>query len=164
MKVLFIGGIKSGKSKNAEDFTISLSGKKPYYLATTEFIDEEMAKKIELHKAQRSDNFITIEESLELSQSISTCEDVVLVECLSMWINNMLYHKRSREEIFDEIDALLDIEQSIVFVLNDVGSGVIPDNALAREFVELSGIISQKIASKCDAVFHTIAGISTKIK
>jgi len=164
MKALFIGGIKSGKSKNAENFTIKHADKKPYYLATTEFIDEEMAKKIELHKIQREDNFITIEESLELTKSISECNDVVLVECLSMWINNMLYHKRSKEQIFKEIDELLSLDRSIVFVLNDVGTGIIPDNKLAREFIDLSGIISQKIASKCDEVFHTIAGISTRIK
>ena len=164
MKALFIGGIKSGKSKNAENFTIKHADKKPYYVATTEFIDEEMAKKIELHKIQREDNFITIEESLELTKSISECNDVVLVECLSMWINNMLYHKRSKEQIFKEIDELLSLDRSIVFVLNDVGTGIIPDNKLAREFIDLSGIISQKIASKCDAVFHTIAGISTRIK
>lgn len=164
MKALFIGGIKSGKSKNAENFTIKCADKKPYYLATTEFIDDEMSKKIELHKAQRADKFITIEESLELTKSISECNDVVLVECLSMWINNMLYHKRSKEQIFKEIDELLSLDRSIVFVLNDVGTGIIPDNALAREFIDLSGIISQKIASKCDEVFHTIAGISTKIK
>jgi len=164
MKALFIGGIKSGKSKNAENFTIKHADKKPYYLATTEFIDEEMAKKIELHKIQREDNFITIEESLELTKSISECNDVVLVECLSMWINNMLYHKRSKEQIFKEIDELLSLDRSIVFVLNDVGTGIIPDNKLAREFIDLSGIISQKIASKCDEVFHTIAGISTRLK
>jgi len=164
MKALFIGGIKSGKSKNAENFTIKHADKKPYYVATTEFIDEEMAKKIELHKIQREDNFITIEESLELTKSISECNDVVLVECLSMWINNMLYHKRSKEQIFKEIDELLSLDRSIVFVLNDVGTGIIPDNKLAREFIDLSGIISQKIASKCDEVFHTIAGISTRLK
>lgn len=164
MKALFIGGIKSGKSKNAENFTIKHANKKPYYLATTEFIDEEIAKKIELHKEQRKDNFITIEEALNLSQKINTCDEIVLVECLSMWINNMLYHEKSHEEIFAEIDKILSLKNSIVFVLNDVGSGIIPDNKLAREFIDLSGLIAQKIASTCDEVYHTIAGISTKIK
>ena len=164
MKVLFIGGIKSGKSKNAEDFTIRHAKNKPYYLATTEFIDTDMSKKILLHKEQRKDNFITIEESLLLSQTIQSCEDIVLVECVSMWINNMLYHNYSHDEIYEEIDALLELQNDIVFVLNDVGTGIIPDNALAREFIDLSGIIAQKIAPMCDSVFHTIAGISTKIK
>ena len=164
MKTLFIGGIKSGKSKNAEEFTLSHAKNKPYYLATTEFIDAEMEKKIELHKKQREDKFITLEESLHLSKNIKECDDIVVIECISMWLNNMLYHNKSHNEIFDEIDTLLFLDNSIVFVLNDVGSGIIPDNALAREFIELSGIISQKLASKCDEVYHTVAGISTKIK
>lgn len=164
MKTLFIGGIKSGKSKNAETYTLKHAKKKPYYLATTEFIDTEMQKKIQLHKEQRKDNFITLEEPLELVQKIDSCDDVVLVECLSMWINNMLYHKKTHEQIFKEIDTLLALKNDLVFVLNDVGGGVIPENKLAREFIDLSGIIAQKIAPKCEDVFHTIAGISTKIK
>ena len=148
MKALFIGGIKSGKSKNAEEFSVLHASKKPYYLATTEFIDEEMAKKIDDHKRQREDRFITVEESLNLSSKVSECDDVVLVECLSMWINNMLYHNKTHEEIFQEVDNLLSLESSIVFVLNDVGTGIIPDNKLAREFIDLSGKISQKLGSK----------------
>ena len=164
MKSLFIGGIKSGKSKNAEEFTLMHAKTKPYYLATTEFIDAEMAQKIELHKKQREDRFITVEESLELSKAVAKCDDIIVIECISMWINNMLYHNKPHKEIYAEIETLLELENSIVFVLNDVGGGIIPDNKLAREFIDLSGIISQKIAAKCDKVFHTVAGISTKIK
>lgn len=164
MKALFIGGIKSGKSKNAEEFTLMHAKTKPYYLATTEFIDAEMAQRIELHKKQREDKFITVEESLELSKAVAKCDDIVVIECISMWINNMLFHNKTKEDIFLEIETLLELENSIVFVLNDVGGGIIPDNKLAREFIDLSGIISQKIAAKCDEVFHTVAGISTKIK
>ena len=164
MKALFIGGTKSGKSKNAEEFTLKHAAKKPYYLATTEFIDAELAKRIELHKLQREDMFTTIEEPLHLHKKITQCDDIVLIECVSMWLNNMLHHKKTHEEIFKEIELLLASEKDIAFVLNDVGSGVIPNNALAREFVDLSGRISQMIASGCDEVYHTIAGISTKIK
>lgn len=164
MRALFIGGIKSGKSKNAEDFAIRHAKNKPYYLATTEFIDDEMAKKIQLHKKQREDKFITIEEPLNLAKKVSKCDDIVLVECVSMWINNMLYHNKTNQEIFDEIDRVLDQNIDLVFVINDVGSCVIPENKLAREFIHLSGIISQKIASRCERVYNTIAGISTKIK
>jgi adenosylcobinamide kinase/adenosylcobinamide-phosphate guanylyltransferase len=76
----------------------------------------------------------------------------------------MLYHNKTHEEIFQEVDNLLSLESSIVFVLNDVGTGIIPDNKLAREFIDLSGKISQKLGSKCDEVYHTIAGISARIK
>jgi len=81
-----------------------------------------------------------------------------------MWINNMLYHGFDLDAMEKELSKILDLDNEIVFVLNDVGSGVIPDNHLAREFVDISGKLSQLIASHCDEVHHTIAGISTRIK
>jgi len=164
MKSLFIGGIKSGKSFLAEEYTLKHAKNKPIYLATTEFVDSEMQKRIQLHKQQRSDNFITIEEPLKLSNIILKAEDILLVECVSMWINNMLYHEKSFDDIRVEIETILKQNRDIVFVLNDVGSGIIPDNRLAREFIDISGKISQLIARECDEVFHVIAGIGTKIK
>ena len=163
-KTLFIGGIKSGKSFNAEKYTIENSSSKPIYLATTEFIDKGMKKRIDEHKRQREESFITIEEPLKLCKVISACKDVVLVECLSMWINNMLYHNFSFEDMKNEISTILKLDKTVIFVLNDVGSGVISDNKLAREFIDISGKLSQLIASNCDEVYHTIAGISTRIK
>ena len=164
MSALFIGGIKSGKSFLAEKYALKHAKKKPIYLATTEFIDSEMQKRIQAHKMQRAENFITLEEPLELLKVIQTAEDIVLVECVSMWINNMLYHKKSFQDIEKQMQALLKEKKELVFVLNDVGSGVIPENALAREFIDISGRISQLIAREVDEVFHVIAGIGTKIK
>jgi len=164
MKTLFIGGIKSGKSLNAEIYTLKQSESRPIYLATTEFIDAEMALRIEQHKRQRKENFITLEEPLQLYEKIKNREEVVLIECLSMWINNMMYHAYSYEEMQDELTKVLTLPNKIVFVLNDVGSCVVPENKLAREFIDISGKLSQLVASECDAVYHTIAGISRKIK
>lgn len=175
MKVLFIGGIKSGKSINAQNYILSISSQKPVYLATTEFIDDEMKKRVDEHKKQREDRFITLEEPLKLYEKISSCaraerqmplgyQTPVLVECLSMWINNMLYHGFDFNDMEDEVTRILDLKQDIVFVLNDVGSGVIPDNELSRKFVDISGKLSQLIASRCYEVYHTVAGISTRIK
>jgi len=164
MKALFIGGIKSGKSLLAEEYTIANAKIKPYYLATTEFIDNEMNDRIEAHKLQREDKFITIEEPLFLYDTIFKQDDIVLVECVSMWINNMLYRNRDFSEIAAEVQKIMASEKSVVFVLNDVGAGIIPDNALARKYIDISGKISQIIAKKCDSVFHVIAGIGTKIK
>ncbi len=163
-KALFIGGIKSGKSLNAELYTLKNSSQKPIYLATTEFIDDEMQKRIDEHKLQRSTQFEILEEPLKLYSAITKCDSSVLVECVSMWINNMLYHGFDFDDIRREIEAVLALDKSIVFVLNDVGCGIIPDNALAREFIDVSGKLSQLIASGCDEVYHTIAGISTRIK
>ncbi len=164
MKTLFIGGIKSGKSFNAEKYTLNLADKKPIYLATTEFIDEGMAVRIQEHKKQRRENFTTLEEPLYLFEKIGKKKESILVECLSMWINNMMYHKKSFNAMQEELTKLLSLENNIVFVLNDVGAGVVPENKLAREFVDISGKLSQLVASECDEVYHTIAGISTRIK
>ncbi|MBC8237488.1 MAG: bifunctional adenosylcobinamide kinase/adenosylcobinamide-phosphate guanylyltransferase [Helicobacteraceae bacterium] len=164
MKALFIGGIKSGKSFLAEKHSLKNATSKPYYLATTEFIDPEMHERIKAHKMQRKENFTTIEEPLKLHYVVSQLDALVLVECVSIWINNMLYHEKNFDEMKKEIKDILALDKDIVFVLNDVGSGIIPQNKLARQFVDISGKLSQLLARECDEVFHVIAGIGTKIK
>ncbi|MBA1433491.1 MAG: bifunctional adenosylcobinamide kinase/adenosylcobinamide-phosphate guanylyltransferase [Epsilonproteobacteria bacterium] len=165
MKVLFIGGIKSGKSLNAEKYIQKMTKAKPLYLATTEFVDEEMQRRIEKHKAQRGENFLTVEEALELSRAIKKHENsAVLLECLSIWVNNMLYHEKSYEDMQAEINRVMMQEKDIVFVINDVSCGVIPENPLARKFVDANGKIAQLVAEGCDEVYHVVAGIATRIK
>jgi adenosylcobinamide kinase/adenosylcobinamide-phosphate guanylyltransferase len=165
MKVLFIGGIKSGKSLHAEKYIQKLSKSKPLYLATTEFIDDEMQKRIDDHKVQREDRFITVEEALELSKEIQKHQDgAVLVECLSIWVNNMLYHEKSVDDMIAEINRVMLLQKDMVFVINDVSCGVIPENRLARKFVDANGKIAQLVASECDEVYHVVAGIATRIK
>lgn len=164
MKTLFIGGIKSGKSFNAEKFILTDTNEKPIYLATTEFFDDEMREKVLHHQKERGDNFITLEEPLALYEVLTSKNRPVLVECISMWINNMLYHKKSYEQMHVEIKNLLRLKQDIVFVLNDVGTSVVSENRLVREFVNINGKISQLIAGECDNVYHVVAGISSKIK
>lgn len=165
MKALFIGGIKSGKSAHAESFCLHLeSAVKPIYLATSEPIDDELKQRISAHQALRADNFITLEEPLLLTQALEQHKGPVLIECMTLWINNMLFYKYNKTQIIAEIEALLGLQNDLVFVLNDVGCAIIPDNKLAREFIDISGIAAALIASQCDRVFHCIAGISTKIK
>ena len=163
MIALYIGGVKSGKSRHAEAKALTLSPR-PLYLATSEIIDDEMKERVDKHKNQRAENFELLEEPLKLADVLAQQEGVVLVECLSMWINNMLYYKKSQEEILAEVQSVLESSTSRVFVLNDVGSGIIPLDALSRLFVDLSGIIAQMIAAKADEVYHCIAGIATRIK
>lgn len=170
MKTLFIGGIKSGKSLQAEQYTLNYCFKnnlqKPIYLATSEFKDEEMLKRINRHKQQRQDSFITIEESIKLSEIIVQYDpdQMILLECISMWLNNMLYHKYNHDKIFQQINKLLQLPQHIIFVQNDVGSGIIPDNKLAREYLDLSGKISQQLGESCREVYFCVAGLKQQIK
>lgn len=164
MKTLFIGGIKSGKSLNAQKYILENSDAKPIYLATTEFVDAGMKERIDAHKQERGDDFITLEEPLKIHEAVKNSSSPVLIECVSMWINNMFYHDHTLLDMLQELERILELDKTIVFVLNDVGSGIIPDNQLARDFIDASGKLSQLIAGKCDEVYHTIAGISTRIK
>jgi len=123
-----------------------------------------MHKKVQKHKEQRAENFITLEEPLELHKALKESKGAVLIECVSMWINNMLYHKKSHQEIFAQVEQLLQEERDIVFVINDVSRSVVSEHKLVREFVELNGKVAQQIAAAAEHVFLVNAGIETKIK
>ena len=165
MKILITGGVKSGKSRHAEKLVLKLSaGIKPIYLATTELIDSEMKKRISKHRQRRGNLFDTIEEPLFLASELRYIQSPVLIECLTMWLNNALHHKYSEKKIFNEIDNLLSMECDVVFVLNEVGLGIIPENHLARKFIDFSGRIAQKLGEACDEGIWCVAGNTIKIK
>jgi adenosylcobinamide kinase/adenosylcobinamide-phosphate guanylyltransferase len=164
MKTLFIGGIKSGKSRLAENYILEHAKQKPYYLATTEFIDDELRQRIADHQKRRKDRFITIEEPVKLLQILQTCPGPVLLECVSMWLNNMLYHKQDEGLIMQELAAVLQLPIDMVFVQNEVSCGVIADNPLARQYVDLSGKSAQLLGEQCDHVFFCCAGLKTQLK
>ena len=165
MKILITGGIKSGKSRHAEKRILELvQAQKPIYLATTELLDPEMEKRISEHRKQRAEKFQTVEEALYLTDALTETEAPVLIECLTMWLNNALHHQFAESKIFTEIERLLLLENDIVFVLNEVGLGIIPDNPLARKFADLSGRIAQILGETCDEVWCCTAGILVKIK
>jgi len=164
MKALFIGGIKSGKSRLAEKYILKSTTELPIYLATSEAMDEAMSERIERHQLERSERFLTIEEPLNLIEIIKPIPVPILLECVSMWINNMLHYGFTCNDIYDQIEKVMALKKDIVFVQNDVGSGIIPDNKLAREFIDISGVVSQMIASECAETYHCIAGIATRIK
>lgn len=164
MRALFIGGIKSGKSKNAEEYILAFAKEKPIYLATTEFFDEEIHERVAKHKTQRADKFITLEEPLNLYETIQNQEAPILLECVSMWINNMLYHGKNEEEILATLTAITSTNANIAFVMNDVSCSVIGENALVRDFVDINGRAAQFLAQQCEEVYNNIAGISVRIK
>ncbi|OSS43170.1 Adenosylcobinamide-phosphate guanylyltransferase [Desulfurella amilsii] len=162
MKALFIGANKSGKSRLALEYTLKLASKKPYFIATGIPTDEEMKKKIEIHKKDRQNRFITIEEPLEIYRTIKPIEAYKLVDCLSFWVSNMLLNSKE-DEILTEAEKISQIENSI-FVINEVGAGVIPANELARKFAHYNGLVSQIVAKNSDEVYFCTAGLSLKVK
>lgn len=165
MKTLFIGGIKSGKSRLAESHILSIAGDaKPYYLATTEFFDDEMQARIQVHKQQRQDAFITIEDPLNLFSTVQSCPGPVLIECISMWLNNQLYHQIPETDTLQELAKVFTLPNDLVLVHNEVGLGIIPNNKLARQFADLSGRAAQLMGQHCDRVFFCSAGLKLQMK
>jgi len=164
MKILYFGGQKSGKSKLAELKTKELcKTNKPYYIATYDnsYDDKEMHTKIEKHIKQREDKFITIEQTKDLHKVINS-QNTYLIDCMTMWLLNNL--NKSEEELVAQIEYLNSIDANIVFVLNDINSGVIPLDKMSREYVDKSGIIGQKLAFICDEVYEVKLGLPLKIK
>ena len=165
MKILIIGGVKSGKSRHAEKLILAMAnGIKPVYLATSELIDSEMKKRIISHRQRRGNKFETLEEPLCLYHVLRNNQCPVLIECLTIWLNNALHHKYSERKVFSEIDNLLSLECDVVFVINEVGLGIIPENPLARKFLDLSGRVAQKLGEACDEVIWCVAGNTIRIK
>jgi adenosylcobinamide kinase/adenosylcobinamide-phosphate guanylyltransferase len=163
-KILYFGGQKSGKSLLAEKKACELSQhKKPFFIATYDnsFGDEEMIKRVHKHQNQRLDKFITLEETKELSKVIKEDESY-LIDCISMWILNRL--DDNEDILLEELEKISKIKANIVFVLNDVNSGVIPVDKISRKYIDLSGVIGQKLASFCDEVYEVKLGLSQRLK
>ena len=164
MKILYFGGQKSGKSRLAEAKSLALSpNAKPTYLATYDnsYNDKEMQKRIDQHHRQRQESFVTVEESFDLPSVIEN-EGTYLVDCISMWILNTL--NQPIEALFEQLERLKEKDANIVFVLNDVNSGVIPFDKESRSFVDRSGIIGQRLASFCDEVYEVKLGLPLRLK
>ncbi|MEA1954202.1 MAG: bifunctional adenosylcobinamide kinase/adenosylcobinamide-phosphate guanylyltransferase [Campylobacterota bacterium] len=163
MKSLYYGGQKSGKSLLAEKRALALAIKKPYYIATYDnsYDDGEMEERISVHRLQRQDEFVSIEEPLDFSSVLKEGE-TYLVDCVSMWLLNTL--EESEASVLAQVEAWGEMEANIVFVLNDVASGVIPLDKESRKYVDRSGVVGQKLASFCDEVFEVKLGLKVRLK
>ena len=167
--VFITGGQKSGKSTFAEELILELCpNKKPKYLATAKVSDEEMKLRIEKHKTQRGDRFVTIEEPLELSSVVEE-NDWVLVECLTLWLSQIysecLYDYDKSLKMFElEFLNLTSKTKNLVIVGNEIGSGLHPMEESVRSYVDLQGIVNQRVAKFSKQVYLIISGCSLKIK
>ncbi len=167
MKILYFGGQKSGKSNLAEQKTLEISSKKPYYLATYDnsFNDKEMHKRIDKHKFQRKEQFTTIEEPKDLLKVLPKnlkTEETFLVDCMSMWLFNNI--KENEEYLINQLEEVSKLDANIIFVLNDVNSGIIPFDSESRKFVDMTGIVGQKLAQICDEVYEVKLGLASRLK
>src|SRR5262245_23425812 len=167
--ILVTGGARSGKSNYAEQRATEL-GSRRLYLATAEAKDEEMRLRIAEHKKRRGDGWITVEEPVALAGVLQAQRgriDCALVDCLTIWLSNLLLHageKYVEEKVEELMQALPTLDFDLILVSNEVGSGIVPDNPLARQFRDLAGWVNQRTAAIAAEVVLTVAGIPMVIK
>jgi len=167
MPVIFItGGARSGKSTRAEARTREFPGK-PVHIATAEALDEEMAERIARHRARRGGGWLERETPLELVAALAETDGAGarLVDCLTLWLSNLLHAKRDWEKEAARLaDALTRQRSPVLLVSNEVGLSIVPDNALAREFRDAAGLVNQMIARVADEVEFVVAGLPIRVK
>ena len=166
---LVTGGTRSGKSTHALE--LALSYPKRVFIATATPFDSEMEFRIAKHQQERGQTFTTIEEPVNLAEAlhaIPTNTDVVLIDCLTIWASNLLFHVDEEKDWFPQIDNLLGVLADppchVVLVTNEVGMGIVPENALARRFRDAQGWLNQTVAAAADEVHFTAAGLSLRMK
>jgi adenosylcobinamide kinase/adenosylcobinamide-phosphate guanylyltransferase len=172
---LVLGGARSGKSAHAEGLVESQPGP-CLYLATAEAGDAEMAERIAAHRARRGGRWSTLEEPLDLAGALArglpagagaatAPAGAVLVDCLTLWLSNLLAAGRDpAEEGRRLLESLPGVAAPVVFVSNEVGLGIVPMNALARRFRDEAGRLNQAVAAAADRVVFVAAGLPLVLK
>lgn len=180
--ILVTGGARSGKSEFAERYVLHYSPKCDY-IATAEILDEEMAERVRLHRERRNDgrwvNHEAPYEAEKVFASLGEDTQAVLFDCLTIYMANLFYGKNAPdpakvdflgrcEYVYGEIDKLLTAARAcgkiVVFVTNEVGSGIVPDNQMAREYRDLAGWVNQRVAAAADNVYLCVAGQAVDMK
>ena len=180
--IMVTGGARSGKSEFAEQYVLHYAPKCDY-IATAEVLDQEMAERVRLHRQRRNDgrwvNHEAPYEAYKTFASLGEETGAVLFDCLTIYMANLLYGKNAPnpdkvdflhrcEYVYGEIDKLLaaarDCGKIVVFVTNAVGSGIVPDNPMAREYRDLAGWVNQRVAGACDKVYLCVAGQAVDMK
>jgi adenosylcobinamide kinase/adenosylcobinamide-phosphate guanylyltransferase len=160
-----LGGARSGKSRHAEALVEAERG--PWvYLATAQAFDDEMRARIAEHRARRPAGWMTVDAPIDLALALAGAGDSpVLVDCLTLWLTNLILGEHDVEA---ESEALLDVLAArtalTVVVSNEVGLGIVPDNALARRFRDAAGVLHQRVAAVADHVVLMVAGLPLRVK
>jgi adenosylcobinamide kinase/adenosylcobinamide-phosphate guanylyltransferase len=173
---LITGGSRSGKSSYAQTMAENLSGPRTY-IATCLPLDDEMKARIAKHQAQRqTSQWLTIEEPLALPDALRKAREsrVCLVDCLTLWVNNLLYEAEESGQTITEVGlarhcrdllaACSELDGTVIFVTNEVGMGIVPDNPLSRHFRDLAGRCNQIMATGADRVVLMVSGLPVCIK
>lgn len=168
--ILILGGARSGKSRFALKLGNAETGKK-VYLATAEARDAEMAVRIEQHRRERGEGWQTIEEPRRLSETLQSLEgraDVVLLDCLTLWLSNVMMETADPQKItliFEQImNTVAKLKITLIAVSNEVGQGIVPIDAGVRLYRDLAGLLHQQWAEAAQEVYFMTAGLAQRIK
>jgi adenosylcobinamide kinase/adenosylcobinamide-phosphate guanylyltransferase len=169
--VFIIGGCRSGKSTYALQTAEKMPAERKIFIATCVPQDDEMKQRVAKHQTTRSRSWTTVEEPLKLPEAIlqnSRRADVILIDCLTLWVSNLLMQNGDEKKIADTIPHLIDaLEKAtcpIVLVSNEVGTGIVPENRLARQFRDITGWVNQAVAKCANKVVWMVAGIPVTVK
>lgn len=166
MSTLFVlGGARSGKSRFAENW-VAAHGTDLAYIATAQALDEEMAQRIDRHRADRGDAWHTVEAPMHLADAIAVAgahADAILVDCLTLWLSNWILADRE-PPVSELVEAVAACPRPIALVANEVGLGIVPDNALARRFRDEAGRLNQTMAGLAGRVVMMVAGLPLEVK
>jgi adenosylcobinamide kinase/adenosylcobinamide-phosphate guanylyltransferase len=169
-KLIFLtGGVRSGKSRMAVD-TAKASGLPVVFMATGSAGDPEMKKRIEKHKSERPKNWKTIEETCKVAQSIERIKGrkLVIIDCLTLFVSNLMLKGKPQARILNEAERLIrSVKKSrhaVIVVSNEVGSGIVPENRMARDFRDIMGSVNQMFAQNSDEAYAFFSGIPVKLK
>ncbi len=170
---LITGGARSGKSAHA----LALAGgsgehaRHAAFIATAEPLDDEMRARIAHHRASRPRDFETIEEPVKITEAIQALDGratIAIIDCLTLWVSNLMQAGMSDDEIFACVENLAQALErapfASVIVTGEVGSGIVPDHPTARRFRDLLGWTNQKIAARADSVLMMVAGLPMRVK
>lgn len=166
---LITGGSRSGKTAFA--LKLAMPHKKRIYLATAEPFDEEMKDRIRRHREERANRFDTLEEPLDLSGAMKRIPketDVVLIDCLTVWLGNLMHKNGEQPDPYDEvkefIDAIKEPPCHLIIVTNEVGSGIIPHDTTTRTYRDHAGWLNQDVAAVADQVSLVACGLPLALK
>lgn len=167
--ILITGGARSGKSRFAQQLAAE-SGGNVLFIATAEAKDKDMRLRIEAHRQARPANWQTLEAPLEVSSIVGQHPEaeIVVIDCITMLVANIMLRGQSEDSVLAEIEALIDrmdeLEATFILVTNEVGLGVVPDNALGRRYRDCLGRTNQMLAEHADEVYLIVMGIPVRLK
>ena len=175
--ILVTGGARSGKSSFAEKLALKIGNGRAAYVATAQIFDNEMNFRVKLHKERRGDNWRTFEAPFDAEKEILAAAEnfnAILFDCVTIYVSNFLCNENLDDErlLYDNLRGLIqklinaakNSSATTIFVTNEVGFGIVPENKLARRFRDLAGLANQMLAAQADKVFLTVAGIAIDIK